>query len=283
MENNSLPMIYQCEYQSGDFSPMSDDAEEGLVELIQFCSSSGHIVSDSGFFPFSTGSLALLSNRQLYAIEQEDPEDCICNHILLSEKCLDLIMELCGFQPDWKDTFQNNCHFLFRLATGSTSALAVDQLFRKAAKSMQDDQRNYFRQAAVIECVIQILRIAYSSEAQEQDAAKHSRVSLYNQLEEYLNNRRKVWDSISMDDICATLHISPSYAAHLFKKLTNKSITQYTTDLRIAEAQRLLRTTNLKIYEIAEKLQFHNTTIFCKTFRKCVQCTPKQYRDSAGT
>ena len=283
MENNSSPLIYQCDYQISELTPLPGASwDDDSVEILQFWSSGGNILGSDTLTPFYTASLVVLGSHQLYAIEQEDPENCICNRIRISQRCLQLIMELCGFRADWEEALDESGRFIFHFSSNSSQAMAVDQLFRKASKSLADDQRNRFPQAVVMECLLQMLRIAFAAEAQEADS-RHARVSPSTQLEEYLNARKRAWDSITMEDICATLHISPSYAAHLFKRLTSKSITQYTTDLRIAEAQRLLKTTNLKIYEIAEQLQFHNTTIFCKTFRKCVQCTPKQYRDSKDT
>lgn len=98
----------------------------------------------------------------------------------------------------------------------------------------------------------------------------------------YINNHLSTWEEISLQNLCDHLHISASYASHLFKQLTNKSITQYSNNLRISEAKKLLLSTDLKIHDIAEILKFKDSTTFCKTFKKYTQSTPKHYRLTNG-
>ena len=64
--------------------------------------------------------------------------------------------------------------------------------------------------------------------------------------------------------------------------LMGKTIIQYKNELRIAEAKKLLLSTNLKIFEISDMLDFQHCTIFNKYFKEMVGCTPKKYRDSKG-
>jgi AraC-like DNA-binding protein len=101
-------------------------------------------------------------------------------------------------------------------------------------------------------------------------------------MTDYINKKLANWDDFSPEDICKELHISRSYAAHLFKDLTNKSMTQYIMDLRLAEATKLLLTTDLKVFDIAEMLNFKDSTTFCKIFKKYIGCTPRHFRISAG-
>lgn len=48
----------------------------------------------------------------------------------------------------------------------------------------------------------------------------------------------------------------------------------YLTELRLKEAEKLLKTTELKTYEIAERTGFSDYHHFCKTFKKVTGKTP---------
>ncbi len=280
-ENND--MILDCCYQSPVSEQHPGDVHfDESVEIIQFLSTGGYMISGENVFPILSGSVMLLSKFSSHSIKTDDAISYNRSKLVISARAFHMIMELCGFSKEWEEAFFETGAHCFRFSPSSSTAISLDKIFRKAAKYFYDEENPMCRQPAVMECVIQILSIAFCAEEQDALTSRQERAPLSNQMAEYINARLTAWDTISLEDICTTLHISPSYASHLFKKLTNKSITQYTTDLRIAEAKKLLLTTDMKIYEIAEQLQFHNTTIFCKTFRKCVQCTPKHFRDSGG-
>ena len=53
---------------------------------------------------------------------------------------------------------------------------------------------------------------------------------------------------------------------------------QYLINLRIAEAESLLRRSNLSITDIAETVGFADAAHFARLFRRSVQLTPSDYR-----
>lgn len=62
---------------------------------------------------------------------------------------------------------------------------------------------------------------------------------------------------------------SPSSIAHLFKKLTGRSIRQYQIEVKLAEADRLLRAfPTMAIKEIADRLGFEDPLYFSRLYRK---------------
>ena len=56
------------------------------------------------------------------------------------------------------------------------------------------------------------------------------------------------------------------------------TIFDYLFEKRMKEAEKLLRETDLHIYQIAEKVGFSDYNYFTKIFKKFVGCTPSQYR-----
>ena len=71
---------------------------------------------------------------------------------------------------------------------------------------------------------------------------------------------------------------SGDYLYKIISKYTGMSIYNYSVELCMREAERLLRTTDLNINEIAESVGFHNYTQFYKQFQKRFNLTPRKYR-----
>lgn len=75
------------------------------------------------------------------------------------------------------------------------------------------------------------------------------------------------------------LNYHPVYLSRVFKKHIGRTFSEYLSDYRMKQAQRLLETTALKISDIGEQLQFNNTSAFIRSFRKYAGMTPGQYRE----
>ncbi|MBQ8579103.1 MAG: helix-turn-helix domain-containing protein [Oscillospiraceae bacterium] len=85
-------------------------------------------------------------------------------------------------------------------------------------------------------------------------------------------------ENLTLSDVCKNFAISKTYFCHLFKLMTEKTFTEYLTDLRIRAAMTMLEDHSRSITEISEKLGFSNTSYFSKIFKKYTGCLPKEYR-----
>ena len=99
---------------------------------------------------------------------------------------------------------------------------------------------------------------------------------LVNTVIEYLSEN--VSGRISIDDVCRRMNYTRSYIFRQFKEVTGTSIMAYFTSLKIKEAKRLLRQTDMSVTEIAEALSFDTPNYFTKTFKRLTGSTPLQYR-----
>ena len=84
----------------------------------------------------------------------------------------------------------------------------------------------------------------------------------------------------SVDALCKLLHISHSYLCKIFKTQTGMTVKTYLTTLRIKEALRLLKGSNLNVKEIAFRVGFSDEVNFMKAFKKYRGVTPSEYRNS---
>lgn len=85
---------------------------------------------------------------------------------------------------------------------------------------------------------------------------------------------------ISLESCAAALKFHPVYLSRVFKKEMGVTFIEYLTDYRMKMAKMMLENTGLKITEIAERLNYTNSTGFIRTFRKLTGMTPGQYRET---
>ncbi len=72
--------------------------------------------------------------------------------------------------------------------------------------------------------------------------------------------------------------LSPKYFSRLFKKKTNRNVSDYIEEIRIHKAMEIMRMdTNIKLHNLYEKLGYDTYSTFYKNFKKYSQMTPGQY------
>lgn len=88
-------------------------------------------------------------------------------------------------------------------------------------------------------------------------------------------------DSISLDDIAGSIHISRSECCRCFKRALKVTPFEYLMKYRIFESTRILQAnpiSNISISELASMVGFNNTSYYNKLFKKYIHITPSQYK-----
>jgi AraC-like DNA-binding protein len=85
-------------------------------------------------------------------------------------------------------------------------------------------------------------------------------------------------ESITLEDVAGLVHVSPSRVRHVFKDVTGVSFKEYVTQVRVAEAKRLLLGTDLSVAEIARAVSYTNLHQFYKVFYRSCAMSPGEYR-----
>ena len=85
---------------------------------------------------------------------------------------------------------------------------------------------------------------------------------------------------LTLQELAAHLHLSPSRTAHLVKEETGESFTGLLLRNRIGFAANLLRNTEIPVSRIAERCGFGDTANFHRIFRREFHQTPLEFRKS---
>lgn len=85
---------------------------------------------------------------------------------------------------------------------------------------------------------------------------------------------------ISLDEMARRLEITPEYLSTLFNKEVGINFSTFLKKFRISQAKRLLKGSELKIYEVANEVGYGDAKYFNRVFREEVGVSPGDYRQS---
>lgn len=83
---------------------------------------------------------------------------------------------------------------------------------------------------------------------------------------------------LSLESIAEDMHFSPKYFSRLFKELSGVGINAHINALRLERAAHLLRTTHMRVEDIAQQTGYRSTQYFIRKFRETYGVTPRQYQ-----
>ncbi|MEK3912359.1 response regulator [Paenibacillus sp. FSL H7-0331] len=85
-------------------------------------------------------------------------------------------------------------------------------------------------------------------------------------------------EGLSLQDVSSVVHISPTYLSIIFKKEKNINFSDFLYQLRMNKAMELLRMSDLKSYEVAEKVGYRNPQYFSVCFKKYTGISPSEFK-----
>ena len=120
---------------------------------------------------------------------------------------------------------------------------------------------------------LQPLSVSTISGINAKDSLKMHRV-----LEYALNNHR---EEVCVEEAAKLANLSESAFCRYFKSRTQKSFVSFVIEMRLNEACKLLKETDLSVLEICYDSGFKNLSNFNRLFRKQFNVNPLEYRRSS--
>ncbi|MBK5722275.1 helix-turn-helix transcriptional regulator [Dysgonomonas sp. Marseille-P4677] len=91
--------------------------------------------------------------------------------------------------------------------------------------------------------------------------------------------RKNIHNSITIDDLSESLHMSKDHFIRLFKKKVGTTPLQYINQKKIEKAQLILIANDMSIKNIAYMLAFEDHSYFNRLFKASTGLTPQEYRN----
>ncbi|MBJ6361647.1 response regulator [Paenibacillus sp. GCM10012307] len=114
-----------------------------------------------------------------------------------------------------------------------------------------------------------------------QTKLENRNVSLVMTIKQYIDEHYN--KHITLTSLAKEYNISSSYLSILFREQTSQNFMDYLMNVRIQRAKELLRTSDLRIYEIAERIGYRDAYYFSTAFKKAVGINPTEYREYLDT
>jgi len=105
------------------------------------------------------------------------------------------------------------------------------------------------------------------------NTAKSRRIEKVN---EYI--QENLYQNIKIKEVAELVNMSETAFSHFFKKRTQRSFSDYITDLKVGNAARHLIETEKNISEICYECGFNNISNFNRIFKKKLGLTPSDFR-----
>lgn len=104
----------------------------------------------------------------------------------------------------------------------------------------------------------------------------HSSDSVFDDILYYIN--QNYGQTLKLESIAPLFGYNSSYLGKLFSQKMGQSFNSYLDQVRLSEAEKLLKATSMKVYEIAEKVGYKNVDYFHQKFRRQYGKSPAEYR-----
>lgn len=257
------------------FMPHIDNA----VEILQTWSEGGHFLIKDHIYPIQTAGIYLINSMDIHCSNPSDVDSYVRSKIVIDHGYFMDIVRLLGLEGQIMPILeQGGCAWLPRFSIESVF-YKVDRLLQRFCALYKG--ADYLREGKLCHLLEEILltildEIPPCDSSADMADLKTDRI--LNVITSYI--RESLNEELSLDKMCADLHMSKSAICHLFKKNTGLSVMQYATSLRLSQAKKLLSSTSLKIQDISSMLGFSNSTVFCSTFRKHIGMSPQKYREN---
>ncbi|SHJ10963.1 helix-turn-helix transcriptional regulator [Aquimarina spongiae] len=93
---------------------------------------------------------------------------------------------------------------------------------------------------------------------------------------DYIKTRPE--DQHTIKTLCARSGLSPAKLQEGFKFMFNRTVSDFIRNVRLEQAEKLIRTTDLTISEVTYSVGLTSRSYFCKIFKKRYNYSPKEYK-----
>ncbi|MCD7864456.1 MAG: response regulator [Clostridiales bacterium] len=174
---------------------------------------------------------------------------------------------------NWNAIIMRTMHFTGDLGSRLNQYNLLDIDFYEMQDELQRKAEKQFTVSALKNCIhnhyADLVRRIYQKGKSEEKV-------LIEDVKDYI--RQHYTEDLSIKELADVACVSQNYFSAMFKKETGQNYKAYLTSIRMEEALRLLRETDDKTYEIAERVGYNNVRRFVDAFKQIYSVSPMEYR-----
>lgn len=229
---------------------------------------------DGNKYPIKSGDLLIINYSQTHSFNG-DPSAKFCN-ILIKPSFIDKSLKECNnlfllfdtpHYSEFKNFVNNNCNFIkFSPEEKNCFEYMLLLLYKEQNDAVLGSTATI--QSGIKFLLTMIFKKMCESSSEEFDDFKS--------ILEYIE--KNYYQNISAKELSKMCHYNPSYFSRMFKKYTGITFSEYLKKIRITNACRLIKESNLNISNIYDKVGYTNKTNFYNHFRHTTGKSPLQYK-----
>lgn len=158
----------------------------------------------------------------------------------------------------------------------------VEELFYKMLHEQTNKQKGWelSNKLTLSGLLLYINRVVMKQKDQEfsHPNSLHEKVS---EIVKYLNEN--FMEDISLQKVSECFYISPNYFCKIFKEVTGFTLIEYLNQIRIKQAQFLLRNEKMNVSQVFEACGFGTMTHFERIFKRITGYSPLKYRNGESS
>ncbi len=267
--HNYYNVTIKCGIGISVSSPMSIcDSFQFARSAFRKCSDENPVVLSSdmgGLQSHDSFNISLVKNDLTRAFEDYDPA-------LLS----DTVSRLCDLLNEHKEHYVQALDLASNLLYLSISILPDgEDVLNNYFCDTPDSYLSLYRMNTVSQIIDWLERYRECMYSLFEERRRDHKNHIVSDVKKYINSHTH--DKLTLNEVAAIFGISPSYLSQLFSKYNDTGFNEYINICKIEEAKRLLKSENLKVYEVADILNFGSEFYFSKVFKKIQGVTPSEY------
>ena len=274
----NISKIVTVHYQELEKNYVSKDEKHDFWEINYADKKDARIVIENGEFLLKQGEILFIKPNQPHRLECVGEE---ANIFIVSFECRSESMR---FFNDKKYCVPDEYRYLLQsIMAEARETFVIPDFDPDMNKLVLQDSPNLGGEQ-VLKNQLELLLIYLLREANNQSAKQeffiskiNSSTDLQDEIVCYLAS--KLYDTLSLDELCEKLHYGKTHLCSFFKQKTGSTIYRTYLKLKIDEAKKLIRR-EYSFNDITNKLFFDSVAHFSYVFKKYTGMTPREYKAS---
>lgn len=191
---------------------------------------------------------------------------------------------ICGWFDNWKNVNLLDLFYLKLQLLNAVFYIYSMNTHEEHSGDFQKEYKEYYRRIFQIptlkllqECFMEMCRKMLDTFHDEKSVRPSNLIFA---VKDYIQTHLSDTD-LSLVKTAGEFYLNSSYLSRIFKQEAGVSFIEYVNSLRVEKAKALLKDTDLKIYEIAERVGIENANYLGIIFKKNVGCSPYEYRSNS--
>ena len=236
-------------------------------EIIQCFEQSGNILINGTLYQMKRNGLYFIHGIDTHFVAPDDLNHYSHSILHIDTPEMHKLFKNLQMGNEYETVFIKNGGLFCELS--DSDVIKVDSIFLRIDNIIKDNKP--IKYARLSTALVELLEIGLN--CAQQTPTPNDKL---NDIFSLINDN--IYTKLSLDEICEKTHVSKYHLCRVFKENMGVTITEYIKRKRISLACQLLRDTNLKITQIAEKCGFSDSSFFTKIFAKEQGIIPTQYR-----